>query len=239
MRLEDPSDLPRQNRRQRYFQLDDFLEIGPAAPRVAITERLRDPVGIVGEQVGKVTEIRHRPQQLRERAHLPVGQPVDFIDQDEDVCPAVLQLAGECCAHMAQGGAAGEALPQRVETGCSGAAVAEPDVFGRCYALAVLEDRLRQALQLAGWGQPGRSRLVSIAAVNSAKKAWIKPLRESASHGLKVTTMVAGWRASARSATRLRIEDLPLPLGPVRPSTTPVARPSGSISASRSRATKS
>jgi hypothetical protein len=51
-RLEHPSDLPRQDRRQRHRKLDDLFEISTAAFPVAVAERRGD---IIGEQSGKLS----------------------------------------------------------------------------------------------------------------------------------------------------------------------------------------
>ena len=146
--LDHAPDLPRQNRRQRNLQLDEFFEIGPAALGVPLAECPRDPVGVIGEQIRKLLEIEDLFQQLRDRGGLAVGQPVDLVDQDEEICPALFQLPRKLGAHVAQRGSVGEVLPERVETGCGSSPIAQPEVVAGSHPLAVSEDRLRQALQL-------------------------------------------------------------------------------------------
>ena len=115
---------------------------------VASAEARRDPVGVVGKHIGNVLEARDRTYQSRDDMDRAVVQPIDLVDQDDNVDPALVQLSGKPGLQMTQGVAAGEALPQRIETGRGGPPIAEPDVVGRRHAFAVLEHCLRQGLQL-------------------------------------------------------------------------------------------
>ena len=102
-RVEDPSDLPRQDRRQRHRQLDDLFEIGPAAFPVAVAERRRHPVGIVGEHIGEALKVGDRPHQLRAQHDIAIVQAIDLVDQDENASPGLVQCEGKLVPHPAEG----------------------------------------------------------------------------------------------------------------------------------------
>src|SRR6516165_608482 len=146
-RVDDPPDLPRYERRQRDRQLDDLFKVGPAALDVTVAERRRNPVYIVGEQVGNALKVRDRAHELRADRDLAVAQAVDLVDQDQNVGLAVLQFAGKLVPHAAEGVATGQTLPHRVETRRGGPPIAEPDAVGGGDAFAIFEYRLRQTLE--------------------------------------------------------------------------------------------
>ena len=97
--VDDPPDLPRQHRRKRHLQLDDLFETGLAAFDVALAERRREPVGIVGEQIRKALKVGDRPHQLRADRDIAVVQPVDLVDKDNNADTALIKLASNLGTH--------------------------------------------------------------------------------------------------------------------------------------------
>ena len=81
---------------------------------------------------------------------LALTQPIDLVDQDHDVDPALVQLAAKLGAHMVQRVTGRWALAQRVEPSRGRSAVAQQNVVGWGNAFGIPEQRLPKAFQLVG-----------------------------------------------------------------------------------------
>ncbi len=88
--------------------------------------------------------------QPRDHVDLALFEPIDLVDHDDDVDPALVELADKLSTHMVQSLATRGALPHRVETSRGGPAIAQQYVVGRGNAFGIPEQGLSQALQLFG-----------------------------------------------------------------------------------------